>query len=57
MTSFSMRLAPADQTTSVEYTSRGKRVVQTFSCMFAARRFYSAKFKAGAEPHVVKVPK
>jgi len=38
----------------VEYTARGVRVVKRFTDAYAARRFYVAKLKAGADPKVVK---
>jgi len=41
---------------TVEYTARGRRVTKTFADAYAARRFYAAKFKAGANPRVVKGP-
>jgi hypothetical protein len=41
---------------AVEYTSRGKRVTKTFPDAYAAKRFYTAKHRAGANPRVVAVP-
>lgn len=41
---------------AVEYTSRGQRVVKTFATAYLARRFYVAKFRAGANPSVKAVP-
>lgn len=40
---------------TVEYDDgkRNERVRRTFSCPFAARRFYVAKSKAGRNPRVV----
>jgi len=40
---------------TVEYSSRGKRVRKTFeNSIHAARRFYIAKAKAGANPKVLR---
>jgi len=39
---------------AVEYTARGQKTVKTFEDMYAARRFFVAKEKAGAAPKVVK---
>lgn len=41
----------------VEYDAKGKRVTKVFADAYAARRFYGAKLKAGANPKVVKVTK
>jgi hypothetical protein len=39
---------------TVEYDKRGKRVSRTFADAYAARRFFSAKAKAGKRPRVVE---
>lgn len=39
---------------SVEYTSRGKRVIKRFDDAYAARRFFIAKDYAGKNPTVRK---
>lgn len=39
---------------TVEYDSRGKRTTKTFSCMYAARRFYTAKAKSGHNPKIAR---
>jgi hypothetical protein len=52
--SYATRPFPEDVT--LEYTSRGKRVRKTFDDMYAARRFYAAKLRAGADPKVVRPP-
>lgn len=36
----------------VEYDARGRRVTKAFTNHYEARRFYSAKLKAGASPKV-----
>lgn len=46
-------LSPKIATVNVEYDSRGQRTVKSFTDNFAARRFYIAKSKAGANPKVV----
>jgi hypothetical protein len=38
---------------TVEYTARGARVRKTFPTAYEARRFYTAKSKAGAAPRVI----
>jgi hypothetical protein len=45
---------PTNMTTTVEYDCRGGRTTKTFSDVFAARRFYSAKYKSGHNPKIVK---
>ena len=45
--------APRDGTVTVEYTARGKRERKTFPTPGAAKRFYAAKYAAGAEPKLV----
>lgn len=40
----------------VEYDSRGRRVWKSFTCCYAARRFFVAKEKAGKRPRVVRAP-
>lgn len=37
----------------VEYTAKGQRVTKAFTDAYAARRFYVAKYKAGANPKVI----
>lgn len=46
-------LNPLPTAVVVEYDARGGRVRKTFADYFAARRFYLAKAKAGANPAVV----
>jgi hypothetical protein len=41
----------------VEYDGRGVRVRRTFPDAITARRFYSAKVKAGARPRVLVAAK
>ena len=37
---------------AVEYNARGRRERKVFRDLYEARRFYAAKYKAGAEPRV-----
>jgi hypothetical protein len=46
---------PKPEAVAVEYDCRGKRVCKTFTDHFEARRFYSAKDKAGKNPKVKRV--
>ena len=39
---------------AVEYDRRGKRVTKQLPDAWAARRFYAAKLKAGANPRFVR---
>jgi hypothetical protein len=43
-----------DTSVVVEYSCRGRRVQKFFTCMYQARQFYVAKFKAGKSPKVLK---
>lgn len=38
---------------TVEYDKQGQRATKTFDCPFTARRFFTAKAKAGKRPRVV----
>lgn len=46
-------LTPKIKQVVVEYTTRGQRVTKVFTDVFASRRFYIAKSKAGADPKIV----
>lgn len=51
---------PADRlpvTVPVEYDSRGQRTTKQFPDAYQARRFYTAKDKAGANPKVIRTPR
>jgi hypothetical protein len=39
----------------VSYLAHGKRKSKRFDDLYAARRFYAQKLKAGAEPRVVRL--
>jgi hypothetical protein len=40
-------------TITVEYDRHGTRVIKTFTNLYASRRFYIAKDKAGKSPTIV----
>lgn len=46
-------LAPKVAAVTVEYDAKGQRVRKEFTDVFASRRFYLAKSKAGANPKIV----
>ena len=45
---------PKPEAIAIEYDSRGQRVCKQFTDHWEARRFYTAKDKAGKNPKVVR---
>lgn len=45
---------PATPGCSVQYDKNGQRVTKAFADVYAARRFYVEKLKAGKNPKVLK---